>query len=109
MQMEFDAFRFNATISACKRGEQWQQDLGMQTKMQQQQAELDAINFNAAISACEKDERWQQCLDAQAGLQPRRRGSMRSLPLQLSALARRVHGGDWACWRFCSSSSGSRT
>ena len=53
-----DVISFNAAISACEKGEQWQQALGMLSEMQQRQREPSVISFSAAISTCEKCEQW---------------------------------------------------
>ena len=50
---------FNAAISACEKGGQWQQTSLLLVDMGMAGVTLEVISFTAAISACEKGEQWQ--------------------------------------------------
>ena len=52
---------YNAAISACEKGEQWQQALDLFVVEQSVELLPDVITCNTSI-ACEKRERWQQAL-----------------------------------------------
>jgi pentatricopeptide repeat protein len=70
-----DVIPYRAAISACEKGEQWQQAFGLLAVMQQSVLVPGVIAYNAAISACEKSEQWQQALGVlavmlQSGLIP---------------------------------------
>ena len=57
------AFHFDsAAISACEKGQQWQQALSLLAVMHQTFALPEVTSYSAVISACEKDQRWQQAL-----------------------------------------------
>ena len=45
---------FNAAISACGKGGQWQRALSLLDDMRKAGATMDVISFSAAVSACEK-------------------------------------------------------
>ena len=53
-----DVITYNAAISACEKGEQWQQVLRILAEMRSVSVLPDVITYNAAISACEKSEQW---------------------------------------------------
>ncbi|CAK0837722.1 unnamed protein product [Prorocentrum cordatum] len=55
---------YNAGISACEKGEQWQRALALLSKMREAKLEPNGIPFsyNAAISACQKGKQWQRAL-----------------------------------------------
>ncbi len=53
---------YNAAISACEKGEQWQKALGILAVMPEAGLVPNVITYNAAISACEKGQQWQQAL-----------------------------------------------
>ena len=57
-----DVIIYNAAISACERGEQWQQAFGLLEVMQQAAALPNVVSYYSAISACEKVQQWQQAL-----------------------------------------------
>ena len=54
--LTLDVISFNAVISVCKKGGQWQQALSLLEDMLTVGVTLDVISFSAAISACEKGE-----------------------------------------------------
>ena len=58
-----DIIVYNAAISACEKGGQWQQALNLFRAMPKAKAIPDSISYNAAISACEKGSQWQQALN----------------------------------------------
>eukprot|EP00933_Yihiella_yeosuensis_P079342 TRINITY_DN9183_c0_g1_i7.p1 TRINITY_DN9183_c0_g1~~TRINITY_DN9183_c0_g1_i7.p1 ORF type:complete len:143 (-),score=10.34 TRINITY_DN9183_c0_g1_i7:198-626(-) len=60
---------YNAAISACQRGGQWQLALNLLSLMPQSEISPDAISYNAAIIACEEGGQWQLALDL-IGLMP---------------------------------------
>ena len=51
---------YTHAISACGKGRQWQQALGLLAVMRKADLVPNVITCNAAISACEKGEQWQQ-------------------------------------------------
>ena len=53
---------YNAGISACEKGEQWQRALALLSEVWEAKLEPDVISYNAGISACEKGEQWQRAL-----------------------------------------------
>ncbi|CAK0813728.1 unnamed protein product [Prorocentrum cordatum] len=57
-----DGVGYNAAISACGRGRQWQQALSLLGHFGEARVEADVVSYGAAISACEKCGRWQQAL-----------------------------------------------
>ena len=56
--MEADVITYNATISACEKGQQWITAVSLLQEMQQWHMEPDVITYNATISACEKGQQW---------------------------------------------------
>ena len=63
------AILLHAAISACEKGEQWQQALCLLAVMQETDLVPDVITYSAAISACEKGEQLQQALGLLAVMQ----------------------------------------
>ena len=57
-----DVFHYNATISACGKGGQWQRALALLVKMRAAGVSPNVITFNATISACGKGGQWQRAL-----------------------------------------------
>jgi pentatricopeptide repeat protein len=53
---------YNAAISACAKGGQWQQALSLLQEMREKGVIPDRITYSAAISACGKGGQWQQAL-----------------------------------------------
>ena len=56
--MKADVITFNATISACEKGQQWITAVSLLREMQQGNVKTDVITFNATINACEKGQQW---------------------------------------------------
>merc|ERR1711904_202411 len=58
-----DVISFNAAISACEKGGQWEQALALLDKMRKNGVTPpDVISFNAAISACGKGGQWRRAV-----------------------------------------------
>ncbi|CAK0843472.1 unnamed protein product [Prorocentrum cordatum] len=53
---------YNAGISACEKGEQWQRALALVGEMWEAKLEPDVISYSAGISACENGQQWQLAL-----------------------------------------------
>ena len=53
---------YNAAISACGKGQQWQQALELFDEMVQKGWEPNMITYSVTISACGKGEQWQRSL-----------------------------------------------
>ncbi|CAJ1408533.1 unnamed protein product [Effrenium voratum] len=53
---------YNACISACERGFQWQAALGLLQEMVSVHLQPDVVSFNAAVSACDTGQQWQLAL-----------------------------------------------
>ena len=62
-RLEPNVINFNATISACEKGRQWEKALQLPYEMQQRRLEPNVISFNAAISACGKGGQWEKALE----------------------------------------------
>jgi pentatricopeptide repeat protein len=58
-----DKITYNAAISACEKGGQWQQALNLLSLMPEAKVVPNEITYNAAISACEKGGQWQLALN----------------------------------------------
>ncbi|CAK0802709.1 unnamed protein product [Prorocentrum cordatum] len=56
-------FGYNAGISACERGKQWQRALALLSEMRESRLEPDVISYSAGIRACEVSELWAKALD----------------------------------------------
>ncbi|CAK0892995.1 unnamed protein product [Prorocentrum cordatum] len=80
---------YSAGISACERGEQWQQALALLSEMSEVKLEPDAISYSAGVSACEKGEQWQRAL---ALLSEMREAKLKP-PYQLQCWDQRVREG----------------
>ncbi|CAE8636052.1 unnamed protein product [Polarella glacialis] len=57
-----DVITFNATVTACDRGQQWQRALSVVELMRSQNLEATVITLNATLSACVKGRQWQAAL-----------------------------------------------
>ncbi|CAK0858602.1 unnamed protein product [Prorocentrum cordatum] len=55
-------FSYSAGISACEKGEQWEQALALLSEMREAKVEPDVISYSAGISACEKGDQWQRAV-----------------------------------------------
>merc|ERR1711938_278624 len=53
---------YNAAISACEKGGQWERALALLDAMQAAGVAPDTITYSAAISACEKGGQWERAL-----------------------------------------------
>ena len=49
-----DLFTYNAAISACEKGSQWESALRLFENAHRDCMQVDAVTFNATISSCEK-------------------------------------------------------
>ena len=58
-----------AAVSACVKGEQWQQALGLLAVMRQAELLPNVILYGVAISACEEGQQWKQALGLLAVIQ----------------------------------------
>eukprot|EP00973_Karenia_brevis_P054878 7629181-Karenia_brevis.AAC.1 len=58
--LSLDVISFNAAISACEKGWQWQRVAPLLNEMRKGDLSPNVISFNAAISACEKGAQWQR-------------------------------------------------
>ena len=61
-QIEKDPIIYNAAISACEKGQQWQLALGLLAEMAGARVETNVITYSAVVSACEKGLQWQLSL-----------------------------------------------
>ncbi|CAK0865253.1 unnamed protein product [Prorocentrum cordatum] len=53
---------YNAGISACEKGEQWQRAMLLLIEMREAKLQPDVTSYSAGISACEKGIQWQKAL-----------------------------------------------
>ncbi|CAK0890906.1 unnamed protein product [Prorocentrum cordatum] len=53
---------YSAGISACEKGEQWQQALSLLSEMSERKVDLDVVSCSACVSACEKGGQWEHAL-----------------------------------------------
>jgi pentatricopeptide repeat protein len=60
--VEPDVITYNAAISACEKGGQWEKALQLLEEMQAKGVEPDVITYSATISACEKGGQWEKAL-----------------------------------------------
>ncbi|CAK0874049.1 unnamed protein product [Prorocentrum cordatum] len=100
-KLEPNVISYSAGISACEKGEQWQQALALLSDMWEAKLEPNVISYNAGISACEKGEQWHRALALlsemrEAKLEPDVISSATALG---SARARRASSGSgpWRC------------
>ncbi|CAJ1349354.1 unnamed protein product, partial [Effrenium voratum] len=57
-----DIVNFNAAISACEKGQQWEQALTLLDAAGGLRVQAETITFSGAISACEKCRQWERAL-----------------------------------------------
>ncbi|CAK0829746.1 unnamed protein product [Prorocentrum cordatum] len=62
-RFEPDVICYNARISVCEKGEQWQRALSLFSEMWQARLEPDVISYSASIRACEAGGQWAKALD----------------------------------------------
>ena len=60
---------YNAAISACAKGSEWEKALALWDEMERRGVAPDEASYSAAISACEKGGQWQRALLLLAELQ----------------------------------------
>ena len=53
---------YSAAISACEKGQQWDQALSLLPEMWSSWLQPNVINYNSATSAYEKGQQWDQAL-----------------------------------------------
>ncbi|CAK0846368.1 unnamed protein product [Prorocentrum cordatum] len=89
---------YNAGISACEKGGQWQRALALLSGVREAKLEPNVISYSAGISACAKGGQWQSALALfsemwEAKLEPN------SATALGSARARRAGSGSlrWLC------------
>ncbi len=61
-QLEPNVISYNSAISACEKGQQWEQALRLLLEMRSSRLEPNVMSYNSAISACEKGQQWEQAL-----------------------------------------------
>jgi pentatricopeptide repeat protein len=61
-KVELNTISFNAAISACEKGDEWQRALGLLESMGKDIVKLSTVSYSAAISACGKGDAWQHAL-----------------------------------------------
>ena len=62
-RVQRDTITYNSALSACEKGEHWQQALGSFERMQGEYVQRNTITYSAAIRACEKGGQLQQALE----------------------------------------------
>jgi pentatricopeptide repeat protein len=62
MRVTPNQFSYNAAISACEKGGQWQLALSLLNTMADMRVIQDVISYSAVISACEKGGQWELAL-----------------------------------------------
>ena len=60
---EPDVISYNSAISACEKGQQWEQALRLLLEMRSSRLEPNVMSYNSAISACSKGQQWEQALN----------------------------------------------
>ena len=82
---------FNAAISACGKGGQWQRALSLLDDMRKAGATMDVISFSAAVSACENGGQWQR---ASSLLDDMRQAGVRVDMLRSRRVGRAANGSE---------------
>ncbi|CAK0904770.1 unnamed protein product [Prorocentrum cordatum] len=91
-----DIITYNAGITACYRGEQWQHALSLLSEMRDKILKPTAISYNIGVSACEKGTQWQRALSLLNGVSEAtwRRWSPPSPATAMGPAHGRTAGGD---------------
>ena len=58
-----DVISYSASISACEKGQQWEQALGLLQESGCCQLAPCAISYSTSISACEKGRQWEHAIN----------------------------------------------
>ncbi|CAK0845418.1 unnamed protein product [Prorocentrum cordatum] len=96
-----------ATVTACRKGGQWQHALSVFSEMWEVELEPSVtFCYNAGISACEKGEQWQRALALLSEMWEVKLKPSVSATVLGSARARRASSGSGLC--RCSAICGSR-
>ena len=61
---------YNAGISACEKGGQWQRALSLLSEMRESRLEPNVISYIAEICTCERCGQWRQALSLLSNLEP---------------------------------------
>eukprot|EP00613_Pedinella_sp_CCMP2098_P060822 CAMPEP_0171986624 /NCGR_PEP_ID=MMETSP0993-20121228/274965_1 /TAXON_ID=483369 /ORGANISM="non described non described, Strain CCMP2098" /LENGTH=289 /DNA_ID=CAMNT_0012639535 /DNA_START=27 /DNA_END=896 /DNA_ORIENTATION=+ len=69
--VEPNAVSYNAAISACEKGRQWEKAVGLINSMHNRGVEPNVISYSAAISACEKGGQWEKAVELLNSMQDR--------------------------------------
>ena len=69
-RVQRDTITYNSAISACEKGEQWQQALELFERMRGECVQRNTCTYSAAISACEKKGVVKQLQEARQTLAP---------------------------------------
>lgn len=69
---EPNVFMYSAAVSACEKGQVWQQACVLLVQMVAERLPSSIVALGAAISACEKGAEWQQALILLAQIGSRR-------------------------------------
>ncbi len=59
-RLEPNVISYISAISACSKGQQWEQASSLLLEMRRSQLEPNVISYSSAISACEKGQPWGQ-------------------------------------------------
>ena len=62
--LEHHVTSISSAISACVKGRQWKQALGLLPEMRNSRLEPDVVSYSSAISACEMGQQWEQALSS---------------------------------------------
>ncbi|CAK0789332.1 unnamed protein product [Prorocentrum cordatum] len=113
VKLDPDVISYNAGMSACEKGEQWQRALSLLSEMIEAKSEPDVIiSYSAGISACEKGEQWQRALSLlsemqEAKLEPDAHSQLQCWDQRVPE-GRAVVGGHVAAQRDASGEIGAR-
>jgi pentatricopeptide repeat domain-containing protein 1 len=76
-----DVITYNASISACEKGGQWEKALQLLEEMRAKGVEPDVILYSASISACEKGGQWEKALQLLEEMRAKGRSLLANLVL----------------------------